>query len=439
MIAAVALLRPAATDTIPHSPDPILERIAARAPARVVVNAGIDTTDVEALIDTVRSGRWTVAGPAAMVLGLRSERRAIAPIRTRLKDASIILASDLLFALYAADREEGRTAALETVATAGGSSPPTLGNVSSWAFEAAVAVLAALEDTSPFEVVADSAADGCYRCVGYLATLVDVDSTLYPAAENALVQALDASALSVADVVRRFHLQNTPAVRSVLVGVLDDPERRSEHLEAIMKLRGLPGRPLRGEPLANRLEAALMADTSGGWYVEPRLDRSASDTRFYHARVLELAAAFGEAPTIRLIERAATGEYGASIAEEAKATLARRRLDLRPKCGGAEASVFVSPGGLVRGGPDDGQLYGGRLRGTDGPDVMVGTDGPDQIAGFAGADTLCGLGGDDVLVGVDGGDTILGDEGTDEARGGRGNDACDAESEDSCERDPETE
>ena len=210
--ATVALFRPVGTDALPHSPDPILERIAARAPARAVVAAGIDTTDVEALIDTVRSGRWTLAGPAAMVLGVRSERRAIDPIRTRLKDATSRLASDLLFALYAVDRAEGRMAALQTVATAGGSSPPTLGDVSSGAFEAAVAVLAALGDTSPFAVVADSAADGCHRCVGYLATLVDVDSTLYPAAENALVQALDAAALSIAVVVRYFRFLNTPAV-----------------------------------------------------------------------------------------------------------------------------------------------------------------------------------------------------------------------------------
>ncbi len=124
-----------------------------------------------------------------------------------------------------------------------------------------------------------------------------------------------------------------------------------------------------------------------------------------------------------------------------------------PTCDGLAATVYVAADGLVVGGESDGQAYAGVLRGTEGPDVMVGTEGPDQLAGFAGDDVLCGLGGDDllqgngdrdrlfggpgddVLAGGNGGDVIVGDGGTDEARGGRGNDACDAEAEDSCERD----
>ena len=123
-----------------------------------------------------------------------------------------------------------------------------------------------------------------------------------------------------------------------------------------------------------------------------------------------------------------------------------------PTCEGVTATVYVSGDGTIIGGELDGQPYAGLLRGTDGNDVMVGTDGPDQIAGLAGDDVLCGLGGDDllqgngdadvlyggpgddVLAGGNGGDTITGGDGTDEARGGRGNDACDAEAEDSCER-----
>ena len=93
-----------------------------------------------------------------------------------------------------------------------------------------------------------------------------------------------------------------------------------------------------------------------------------------------------------------------------------------PTCDGLVATVYVSPGGLVVGGPDDGQPYAGTLRGTNADDVIVGTDGPDVLRGRQGDDTLCGLAGDDELRGDNGNDTLYGDLGDDRLLAGAGDD-----------------
>ena len=106
-------------------------------------------------------------------------------------------------------------------------------------------------------------------------------------------------------------------------------------------------------------------------------------------------------------------------------------------CDGRAATIQVDPAtGRVVGGPDDGELYSGTLRGGNGRDVLVGTPGPDRIEGGNGPDTACGLGGDDALSGGNGPDVLLGGAGEDSADGGRGPDTCAAETETACERQP---
>ena len=429
-------------DTVRVVDDPIVNDAREGASAAYLAHAGIDTTDVGAMADTVRLGQ-TLPGPTALYLGLRGETGARDAILERLGRADgagrdVALVEDLLFALYVMGDPATETAARAVADSLAYGLYPSGGRITSFAYEAALRVLIALGDTSQIGIVADSAAAGCTECNFYLDRLVQADSSLYPAAEQAVLAGLAAGRLTVDEAVI-VTLQMTPEVASALLAVLDRPDRLPEHYSAIVTLGPLPaGRPatLDGPELAGRLEALLLAET------DPSRQRD----------VLELAVAFRRPITVRIVERAARGDYGPELVGTGTDALDRRRLDRAPSCEGREATVYISPGGLVVGGDLDGQPYAGLLRGTDGDDVMVGTDGADQIVGFAGDDVLCGLGGDDllqgngdadvlyggpgddVLAGGNGGDTIYGGEGTDEARGGRGNDACDAEAEDSCER-----
>ena len=113
-----------------------------------------------------------------------------------------------------------------------------------------------------------------------------------------------------------------------------------------------------------------------------------------------------------------------------------------PTCFGRLATIFVRDGAIV-GGPDNGMLYRGLLRGTPGDDVIVGTPGNDRIAGNGGNDVVCGGEGDDTIETgpghdmVDGGpgndliktfggnDYVLGGEGNDFIEGGDGDDIID--------------
>jgi CSLREA domain-containing protein len=96
----------------------------------------------------------------------------------------------------------------------------------------------------------------------------------------------------------------------------------------------------------------------------------------------------------------------------------------RPQCSGRTADVFVRDG-LIVGGPDGGQVFSGRLRGTPGPDVIVGTASNDIINGLAGNDWICGGRGQDRLKGGAGRDRLFGDAGKDRLSGGTGADRCD--------------
>jgi hypothetical protein len=94
-----------------------------------------------------------------------------------------------------------------------------------------------------------------------------------------------------------------------------------------------------------------------------------------------------------------------------------------PTCNGLPATVYVQ-GGVIAGGPDDGEPYDGKLIGTGGGDVMVGTEGRDAINGRAGNDTICALGGDDRIEGAAGNDTMYGGPGSDRFKGGAGTDTA---------------
>ncbi len=95
-----------------------------------------------------------------------------------------------------------------------------------------------------------------------------------------------------------------------------------------------------------------------------------------------------------------------------------------PDCFGEAATVFVADG-IIVGGPDHGLPYGGRLRGTEGADVIVGTDGNDRIEGGGGNDRICGGPGHDRIRGGKGNDHLFGGAGRDILRGGAGSDRCD--------------
>ncbi len=95
-----------------------------------------------------------------------------------------------------------------------------------------------------------------------------------------------------------------------------------------------------------------------------------------------------------------------------------------PVCSGKTATIYVRTTGVIKGGPDNGLVSNGRLRGTAGADVMVGTAGNDILIGSGGNDRICGLGGKDTLRGGAGRDTLLGGAGKDKLVGGAGFDRC---------------
>jgi CSLREA domain-containing protein len=94
-----------------------------------------------------------------------------------------------------------------------------------------------------------------------------------------------------------------------------------------------------------------------------------------------------------------------------------------PTCSG-RATVYVRANNVIKGGPNDGQVYNGRLRGTPGADVMVGTAGIDILIGAGGNDIICGGGGNDNIKGGAGKDKLFGEGGKDKLNGGVGSDRC---------------
>lgn len=105
-----------------------------------------------------------------------------------------------------------------------------------------------------------------------------------------------------------------------------------------------------------------------------------------------------------------------------------------PMCNGKLATVFVDRANRIVGGPQNGLLYTGVLRGTPGDDVMVATDGPDVVIGRGGNDTICTLdrpdhvitlAGNDWIDAGEGDNTVNAGRGDDTVRSGRGNDKLD--------------
>ncbi|MGQ0591645.1 MAG: choice-of-anchor Q domain-containing protein [Gammaproteobacteria bacterium] len=96
-----------------------------------------------------------------------------------------------------------------------------------------------------------------------------------------------------------------------------------------------------------------------------------------------------------------------------------------PICSGRTATVYVQSNDVIKGGPDEGQSYIGRLRGTPGRDVIVGRPGRDILLGSGGNDFICGGGGNDNIRGGAGNDRLFGQAGKDKLAGGPGSDRCD--------------
>jgi len=84
------------------------------------------------------------------------------------------------------------------------------------------------------------------------------------------------------------------------------------------------------------------------------------------------------------------------------------------------ATVIVSVGNAIEGGPGDDVLQG-----TNGPDIIFGYAGDDTIHGHKGADALFGGDGNDMIHGQNGDDALYGDLGDDSLFGGNNADLLD--------------
>lgn len=84
------------------------------------------------------------------------------------------------------------------------------------------------------------------------------------------------------------------------------------------------------------------------------------------------------------------------------------------------ATVIVSVGNAIEGGPGDDVLQG-----TNGPDIIFGYAGDDTIHGHQGADALFGGDGNDMIHGQNGDDVLYGDFGDDSLFGGNNADLLD--------------
>jgi len=93
-----------------------------------------------------------------------------------------------------------------------------------------------------------------------------------------------------------------------------------------------------------------------------------------------------------------------------------------PSCNGVAATIYLDHNNRIVGGPDAGKLFVGKLRGTNGDDVMVATDRSDLIKGRRGNDLICALRDHDEIYGGAGDDVIYAGGGQDYIRGGAGDD-----------------
>jgi len=88
-----------------------------------------------------------------------------------------------------------------------------------------------------------------------------------------------------------------------------------------------------------------------------------------------------------------------------------------PGCAEITPDIYVNGDWVIVGGPDEGQTYGGLLRGTKADDIIMGTNDVDEIYGYNGDDIICGLAGDDQLHGGNQDDTLCGGQGNDHLYG----------------------
>jgi hypothetical protein len=93
-----------------------------------------------------------------------------------------------------------------------------------------------------------------------------------------------------------------------------------------------------------------------------------------------------------------------------------------PSCDGLAATIYVGDDGRIVGGPGNGKLYQGELRGTNAADVMVGTGANDYILARSSNDVVCAGGGNDLVEAAAGNDRLFGEAGDDTLRGGTNND-----------------
>jgi uncharacterized repeat protein (TIGR01451 family) len=96
-------------------------------------------------------------------------------------------------------------------------------------------------------------------------------------------------------------------------------------------------------------------------------------------------------------------------------------VSVPPMCNGLSATVYVQ-GGLIVGGPNNGQTYFGILNGGNGGDVIVNTNSVGVINGGNGDDTICAASGASSINSGNGADYISVGNGSGSIDSGNGND-----------------
>ena len=159
-----------------------------------------------------------------------------------------------------------------------------------------------------------------------------------------------------------------------------------------------------------------------------------------------MIAVFVLAPAAAAHESSAGGAGGASRLQcfglDATVTPGRHHHGILKGTRGDDVIVGTSRGDRIDGGGGDDTICGGggddRIDGGTGNDEVDAGDGDDHVYGRRGDDIVSGGAGDDDLHGGRGEDLLRGQSGSDDADGGKGADTCEAESEATCERDPQT-
>ena len=287
---------------------------------------GVDTTDVTSFIPIVRSGRWSLAADAAIMLARYGRTDAVPAVQNRYRrhvsqgQDQYSQARSLLEPLYVLDKSAAAAAARATA-----DSLVALGQIDDIRYNMAFRVLLAAADTSQLETLIEASRSDPIH-LRDLALIPSRVPAVYPRFERALLDLHEDSDLSIRQVVR--------ASLDALYG----PGHRDTPLppgvyfsEAVWEaLRGVATEP---GPFDDRLFAVKhlvrYADLGGAAYLTPAESATAlgallSDpaaTEAQRRAVVEEALDLGRIETWRVVERAADGAFGAEAQAHAQSLL----------------------------------------------------------------------------------------------------------------------